>query len=147
MVAAFFSHLSCGIVCLVSSDLAGKESRTIERGKVGLFRHSWQREPFPHCNLTNVVESCLAGDEEAIPQNALHSRGFQFHSFPFHSRELNCGELRIQAAIFRQPCGQSAFDDFLLAERVVGPIASHQHFGRRGGCGSVQFHLRQAGSK
>ena len=30
--------------------------------------------------------------------------------------EFTRGELRIQAAIFAQPCGEGAFDDFLLAE-------------------------------
>jgi len=38
-----------------------------------LFWHSWQCEPFPHWNLTNVDETRLAGNEEAISRNAMHS--------------------------------------------------------------------------
>jgi hypothetical protein len=45
-----------------------------------------------------VVESCLAGNEEAIPQNALHSRGFQFHSFPSQQRNSIAANYE-----FRQP--------------------------------------------
>ena len=43
------------------------------RGIVGLFWHSWQCEPFPHWKLTNVDETRLAGNEEAISRNAMHS--------------------------------------------------------------------------